>query len=59
LAVDTKRREVRVEIKRETCSCEIEPFIEALKETLGVGAKTVYEIPSIVKDDVLKVKPDK
>ncbi len=43
LALDTERREIRVNI-RQSGACELDPFVAKLRETLGKGARTVYEV---------------
>ena len=50
LAVDEERREVIVNIKP-TATCDIDPFVEAARRTLGKGARTVYEVESVYQED--------
>jgi len=50
LAVDTQRREIRVNIKQSD-ECELDMFLEAMRETLGKGARTVYEVESEYRED--------
>ena len=50
LAVDEQRREVVVNIKP-GATCDIDPFVEAMRRTLGKGARTVYEVESEYKED--------
>jgi len=49
LAIDQERGEVRVNIKRDA-ACNVEPLVEALRETLAKGARTVYEVESSVRE---------
>ena len=49
LAVDEQRREIRLNIKRDSGACAIDPIVTALKNTLGKGAKTVYEVETEFK----------
>jgi hypothetical protein len=45
LAIDEVRREVVVNVKP-GAACDVEPVVEALRKTLGSGARTVYEVES-------------
>lgn len=49
LAIDQARREVVVNVKP-GAKCDLGPMIETLRETLGKGARTVYELESEVKE---------
>lgn len=51
LAVDEARREVVVNVQPDAV-CNVEPIIEALRKTLGAGARTVYEVQS-----EMRIKP--
>lgn len=45
LAIDQERNEIRVNIKRSD-KCDVDELVEALRNTLGDGARTVYEMES-------------
>ena len=45
MAIDETRREIVVNVKPNS-ECNIGPVIEALRKTLGEGARTVYEVES-------------
>jgi hypothetical protein len=49
LAIDTQRHEVRVNIKQGG-TCDVSDLVESLRQTLGDGARTVYEIESVIRD---------
>ena len=49
MALDEARREVVVNIKPDA-SCDTQPVIEGLRKMLGVGARTVYEVESEVRE---------
>ena len=49
LAIDPARREIRVNIKRSS-ACDVDSLVEALRQTLGEGARTVYEVESEYKE---------
>lgn len=50
IAIDEQRREVVVRPKPDS-TCDTGDFVEAVRRTLGKGARTVYEIPSEIKED--------
>jgi hypothetical protein len=50
LAIDEQRREIRVNIKQ-SGQCQLDPVIEAMRQVLGEGARTVYEVESEFKGD--------
>lgn len=50
LAVDAERHEIVVNVKPDA-KCDSAPLIEAMREVLGKGCRTVYEIESVVKED--------
>lgn len=43
LTIDKERNEIVVNVKRDS-TCNAEPLIEAIRETLGKKSRTVYEI---------------
>ena len=43
VAIDDQRSEIRVNVKQSS-ACELDPFINALKDILGEGARTVFEV---------------
>ena len=43
LTIDQDRNEIVVNVKRDA-TCNVEPLIEAMRETLGKKSRTVYEI---------------
>jgi hypothetical protein len=49
LTVDGERREIVVNVKRDA-TCNVEPLVEAIRETLGKGCRTVYEVESEIKE---------
>lgn len=49
LTIDDERREIVVNVKRSSV-CNVEPLVEAMRETLGKGARTVYEVESEYKE---------
>lgn len=49
LAVDQERNEIRVNIKR-SATCDVDTLVESLREVMGTGARTVYEVESEVRD---------
>jgi hypothetical protein len=50
MAIDQERREIRVNIKQ-SGECELDPVIEAMRQVIGKGARTVYEVESEYKED--------
>lgn len=45
MAVDTERNEIRVNIKQNAGGgCELNPLIDALRESLSKGSRTIYEV---------------
>jgi hypothetical protein len=50
IAINPVKREVRVHVSSNPV-CDIQPVIESLTETLGKGAKTIYEVDSVYKPD--------
>ena len=49
LTIDDERREIVVNVKRDAV-CNIDPLVEAMQETLGKGARTVYEVDSELQE---------
>jgi len=49
VAIDTDRNEVRVSVKG-TAACEIDPLVDALRDVLGKGARTVFEVETELKE---------
>jgi hypothetical protein len=49
LTIDDERREIVVNVKRNAV-CNIDPLVEAMRDTLGKGARTVYEVESELKE---------
>ena len=45
VAINKSLGEIRVNIKR-GATCNVEPLVEAMRETLGKGCRTVYEVES-------------
>jgi hypothetical protein len=50
MAIDQERREIRINIKR-SGECELDPVIEAMRQVIGKGARTVYEVETEYKED--------
>jgi hypothetical protein len=50
MAIDQERREIRVNIKQ-SGECELDLVIEAMRQVIGKGARTVYEVESEYKED--------
>ncbi len=50
LAIDEHRKEVVVNVNP-NADCDLGPVIEALRATLGAGARTVYEVESELKTE--------
>lgn len=50
LAIDEQRREIRVNVKR-GATCNVDPFVDSLRKTLGAGSRTVYEVESEYRED--------
>ena len=49
LAIDEARREIVVSVKPDAV-CDTTPVIEAIRKTLGAGARTVYEVESELRE---------
>ena len=49
LTIDDERREIVVNVKR-TSVCDVDTLVEAMKDTLAKGARTVYEVESEFKE---------
>jgi hypothetical protein len=45
VAINKSLGEIRVNIKR-GATCNVEPLVEAMRDTLGKGCRTVYEVES-------------
>lgn len=50
LAVDAERHEIVVNVKP-GATCNNQPLIDAMRDVLGKGARTVYEVESVIKED--------
>jgi hypothetical protein len=49
LAIDQERNEIRVNIKR-SATCDVDTLVESLRDAIGTGSRTVYEVESEVRD---------
>lgn len=51
IAVDEARNEIVVNVRPNApCAEEIQPLVDAIRRTLGKGARTVYEVESELKE---------
>lgn len=49
LAIDPQRNEIRVNIKS-SAKCDVNSLVESLRDAIGTGSRTVYEVESEVRD---------
>jgi hypothetical protein len=49
VTMDDERKEIVLNIKP-GAKCNIDPFVKQIQETLGKGARTVYEVESEVRE---------